>query len=137
MVGWPPPAARHPPSCSLIPPPQQDRRRKYHGKAHGQDKGKDISYQLASQAKQTQLELGKFSLLPSNIELDGEKQRKKLKYLPPTPRFFQAQIHFFIPDSLPVSSQAVHFRTVLCCCILLTLFPAPVWVLSLGYSPSG
>lgn len=131
MVGWPPPAARHPPRCSLIPPPQQDRRRKYHGKAHGQDKGKDISYQLLSQAKQTQLELGKFTVLPSNIKLDGEKQRKKLKYLLPTPCFSQVQIHFFIPDSSPFSPNVVlgmghgahgQFRTVLlCCCILLTL----------------
>ena len=64
--------------------------RKYDEKAHGRDKGKDISYQLPSQAKQTRLDLGKISLLPSNIELDGEKQRKKLKHLPLT---------LFFPDS--------------------------------------
>lgn len=142
MVGWPPPAARRPPRCSLIPPLQQPRRRKYHGKPHGQDKGKDISYQLLSQAKQTQLKLGKFNLLPSNIKLDGKKQRKKTEISSSHPRFFPGSnsllhswfLSIFLPSgagnrtwgswALQDSSVLLHHPQAFpCSCVSSCVFP--------------
>lgn len=85
----------------LSSPSLAEQGRKYDEKAHSLDKGRDISYQLPPQAKQTQPDLGKISLFPSNIELDAEKQRKKLEHLPPTLCFSQAQILLYILSSSP------------------------------------
>lgn len=71
--------------------------------------------------------------MPSNIELDGEKQRKIPEHLPALPAPLPPPMKWHKDMEYGACSQ---FRTVLCCSVFLTLFPAPASVLSGRGCPS-